>query len=226
MRVPDEVADAVVEKVDAGDIENEDNRRGKAGAEERKKEGGDVSEKLLQRGAPRAVLGYGERRRLWEEEQTKKPIVEKAIPPSRYLNLCTRAWVLSQLVWAVHTAMAASVEQVCAMHRNDVVRHLEGSKETLGCLLVCVRYFLLSHPFVGFAGNSALFRTVITVAEHREQGKREKDVGGEKADEAGKPKGVENGPSSCGREGSEAGKKQEDGEGFAQEESDEKAGAN
>ncbi|KHN78101.1 Y-box-binding protein 2-A [Toxocara canis] len=31
--------------------------------------------------------------------------------------------------------------------------------------------------------------------EHREQGKREKDVGGEKADEAGKPKGVENGPS-------------------------------
>ncbi|KHN78095.1 hypothetical protein Tcan_06115 [Toxocara canis] len=44
MGVPDEVADTVVEKVDVGDIENEDNRRGKAGAEERKKEGGDVSE--------------------------------------------------------------------------------------------------------------------------------------------------------------------------------------
>ncbi|VDM46857.1 unnamed protein product [Toxocara canis] len=74
----------------------------------------------------------------------------------------------------------------------------------------------------------------VRVREHREQGKREKDVGGEKADEAGKPKGVEDGQSeercreevnevSCEREGNKAGKKQEDGGECAQEKGAEKS---
>ncbi|VDM49372.1 unnamed protein product [Toxocara canis] len=50
---PEEVADTVVEKVDGGDTEN--------------------------RGGPPATASYGERRRLWEVEQGKKPIIEKGV---------------------------------------------------------------------------------------------------------------------------------------------------